>query len=328
MSPQDNSKPQISVMIPVYEPGELLLKTLESVLVQTNKEITFQIAIVDDASPSVDVTALVAPLMSWFPFEIYRNQHNLQLAGNWNRAIELARGDLIHILHQDDIVLPGFYQHMLTAFSSEPRIGMAFCRHAFITESGVIEKISRRERRTAGVLPNWLKRISKRDRLQCAAAIVHKSVYDEIGGYRNDLIYALDWEMWVRIALHYPVWFEPAVLACYRRHSGSATNRLAKTNLEQQDLINAIDHFAPAVKQQGSPRFVTAAYLYLAYSLLRRARKLLKAREPQRATAILEIATMAMTRLESWPRLHFSWRRWQLAWRLLRLRRALRGHSR
>ena len=31
------------------------------------------------------------------------------LAGIWNRCIERARGEWVHILHQDDIVLPGFY---------------------------------------------------------------------------------------------------------------------------------------------------------------------------------------------------------------------------
>jgi hypothetical protein len=48
-------------------------------------------------------------------------------------------------------------------------------------------------------------------------------VYETIGGFSPDLQYALDWDMWKRIAATYPLWYEPDELACYRRHSGSAS---------------------------------------------------------------------------------------------------------
>ena len=32
-----------------------------------------------------------------------------------------------------------------------------------------------------------------------------------------------DWEMWVRIAAHFPVWYEPEPLALYRVHDSSIT---------------------------------------------------------------------------------------------------------
>lgn len=288
--------PVISVMIPTYEPGELLLLTLRSVLDQLDDPERFQIAIVDDASPTVDVEALIAPLRQQYSIEVYRHTANLCLAGNWNRAISLARGELIHLLHQDDLVLPGFYTRLRQAFTAHPSIGMAFCRHTFINEQGEIEKISRKERMTAGILPNWLRRITKRTRMQCPAVMVRKSVYMQLGGYRNDLVYALDWEMWVRIALHYPVWFEPARLACYRRHIHSESERLAASGLQGVDLIRAIDSFRVALASLGKERYAAAGYLHVARTSLRRARKALLLGDVSAAEPALELVSCALIR--------------------------------
>ena len=43
---------------------------------------------------------------------VHREPKNNGLGRIWNRCIERARGEWVHILHQDDIVLPGFYKHL------------------------------------------------------------------------------------------------------------------------------------------------------------------------------------------------------------------------
>src|SRR5690348_678317 len=101
--------PVISVMIPVYEPNQFLLKTLHGVLQQRNDfpDRAMQIVLLDDASPTVEINKLIAEVPDINLVDIQRNKTNLGLAGNWNSAIELARGEFIHLLHQDDVVLPG-----------------------------------------------------------------------------------------------------------------------------------------------------------------------------------------------------------------------------
>jgi len=41
--------------------------------------------------------------------------------------------------------------------------------------------------------------------------------------------------MWVRIAAHFPVWYEPEILACFRRHHASETNRVDRAGTEMGD---------------------------------------------------------------------------------------------
>lgn len=289
--------PKISVMIPTYEPNELLLQTLDSVLSQVDTPPKFQIAIVDDGSTNVDIAKLLGSHLARHSIELHINKENLRLAGNWNRAINLARGELIHILHQDDLVKPGFYQRMIAAFTNDPEIGMAFCRHEYIDEAGNIEKISGYERRSAGRLNNWLRRIAERTRLQCAAAVVRKSVYERVGMYRSDLVYSLDWEMWVRIASCYPVWFEPAVMACYRRHPHSESERLNNNNMQIMDMIKTIDCFHASLKQHERTDLGAYAYFYLTKKTLREIRKLYRLNELARARHLMSNLPLAMERL-------------------------------
>lgn len=304
------ARPTLSVVIPTYEPTEFLVDTLRSVLAQDLGSAQMQIAIVDDHSSKANILDLLEQVGQTERIELHEHRERLGLAGNWNRAVEIARGEFVHILHQDDIVQPGFYAALLNGLRSSERIGMAFCRHAFINERDAVERISHRERWRAGALPRWLDRISERQRIQCPSAIVRRNVYERLGGFREDLRYALDWEMWVRIASAYDVWYEPRVLASYRRHRGAETARLeavGQTVADMTDAIVAISaHLPPARRHSLQHR----AYRRLVHVHSRRAAKLIESGSPDYARMQLEGARNALARLPD--DLASRWSRWRL----------------
>jgi glycosyltransferase involved in cell wall biosynthesis/GT2 family glycosyltransferase len=291
------SSARISVVIPTYEPERFLVDALQSVLAQDPGADVMQIAIIDDGSRRSRAADLVQSIAPAGRVEIHEHDENIGLAGNWNRAVALARGEFVHILHQDDIVEPGFYQRLLAGLDSSPRVGMAFCRHGYIDEQGRVERISHRERWHAGVLSGWLPRIAQSQRIQCPAAIVRRSVYEQLGGFRSELRYALDWEMWVRIAARYDVWFEPTVCAHYRRHSTTESARLEASGKINEDLMNAIEMFSAYLPIQLRAHLKDRAYRRLARSQLRRALKLLDGRAPLRAADEIDYARTAMQQL-------------------------------
>jgi glycosyltransferase involved in cell wall biosynthesis len=290
------ARPEISVVIPTYEPNHFLVDTVRSVLAQDLGPAKMQIAIIDDGSTRTLPQPLLESIAGADRIEHYRNPVNLGLAGNWNRAIELARGTLVHILHQDDLVRPGFYA-ALCAGMAATSVGMAFCRHAFIDEHDHIDRVSHRERWRAGVLPGWLERISERQRIQCPAAIVRREAYETLGGFRTDLRYALDWEMWVRIAATYEVWYEPKVLAHYRRHLSAETARLKAAGQIATDVMATIDVISFSLPASCRARWTANAHRRLARLHLRCTSKLLEAGSNQMAATELAIARNALDRL-------------------------------
>lgn len=154
-------RPTFSVMIPIHNPTEDLEVALGSVLVQDVQPGDMQIAIVDDGSDQ-DVTARVRALDPSGRVEIYRFPGQLGLAGNLNRSIDLSCGHLVHLLHQDDYVLPGFYASMRRAFERAPTAGMAFCRTRIVDGSGRPQKLTSGPQLWSGVVNGWVSKIATR----------------------------------------------------------------------------------------------------------------------------------------------------------------------
>jgi glycosyltransferase involved in cell wall biosynthesis len=309
------SSPLISVMIPVYEPNHYLQATLRSVLQQMVDfpAGSFQIAVIDDASSNVDTWSLIKTVQFADHVEFERNPRNLGLAGNWNRAIDLARGEFIHILHQDDVVLQGFYKTLSSALQQNPKAGMAFCRHAIIGANDEVQRVSHRERFRSGILSNWLARIAMRTRIQCPAAFVRRSTYQTVGQFRTDLKYSLDWEMWVRIATQYPVWYETRMLALYRRHAENESARLAASGAQEPDLLKTISIFSQYLPEISRAKAVTSAHDYLVRSRLKQSKKLIANNRYLQAKSLLQHTANAMENLPQGLR---RWR-YQNQWKKL-----------
>ncbi|MFX0203968.1 MAG: glycosyltransferase, partial [Candidatus Hodarchaeota archaeon] len=199
-----------------------------------------QIEVVDNCSNKDDPESLIKDF-SGGRVSFYRQPHNVGAIQNFNTCIERSFGQIVHILHSDDLVLPGFYNHLREAFEKEPTIGAAFCRHIIVDEERHLRYLLPLERSEPGVLTGLLERIAVKQLIYPAGIVVRRSSYEKLGGFHLELIHAGDWEMWKRIAAHYPVWYEPQPLACYRVHSSSITSQLIRSGVNIGDCRRAIE---------------------------------------------------------------------------------------
>jgi hypothetical protein len=70
--------------------------------------------------------------------------------------------------------------------------------------------------------------------------VVRRSVYEQLGGFDTRMVSCgEDWEMWVRIAAHHVIGFEPQVLAFYRDCGDSLTKRSIRSGQNIRDVRNA-----------------------------------------------------------------------------------------
>jgi len=227
-------------MIPTYNPRpDYLEETLNSVLQQNPGADEMQIEVIDDCS-SDDIAFEVTRRVAAGRVTFHRESENRGLANAWNQCIERARGQWVHILHQDDIVLPGFYDLLRRAVEGSDADAI-FCRHIIANSTGDCVHISELHRESAGLIDDWHAKITAQQLIQCAAIAVRRRVYERVGGFLPYLHYVPDWEMWQRIASQSLVWFEPAVLACYRVHSDSATARMRLNAADTREVRELID---------------------------------------------------------------------------------------
>jgi hypothetical protein len=104
-----------------------------------------------------------------------------------------------------------------------------------------------------------LERLSGKQLIQTPAIVVRRAAYEKLGGFRSDLPYTLDWEMWSRIASQYFVWYEPAILACYRLHEASETSRLSRASENMLDIIRCIEINSSRLPSERSQKLKTDA---------------------------------------------------------------------
>ena len=282
----DGPRPFWSVALPVYRANPAFFEApLKSVLDQDPGADRMENLISDD-DPSHAVARQVADRLAPRRVGCHANASNLGLAGNWNACIGRARGRWIHLLHQDDWVSPGFYEALARCEAEAPECVAAFTRYSLADARGHWTCIGELERPEAGVLEGWLERIASAQRIQCAAIAVKRSTYEAIGGYRTDLVLALDWEMWVRIAAHGPVWYEPSILAHFRSHGASETDRLMRDGRTGADVLRAreiVRAYVPASLRADVAREIVADFVPQApptRSVMGRARRLARELTP------------------------------------------------
>ncbi len=237
--PGTGLRPRWSVMVPVYNRVSYLESTLRSVLSQDPGATEMQIEVVDDASSEGDPENLVRRLAG-DRVQFFRQARRLGGIANWNSCIERSRGEWVHILHSDDVVLHGFYESFRAAAESPAGVGAAFCRYTTIDENGACLGTSALERATPGVLPDFISSIGAGNRIQCPSIVVRRSVFERLGGFRPEISYAADWEMWMRIAAHFPFWYEPAILAAWRVHPESWSTACVRSAQNVADMRHCV----------------------------------------------------------------------------------------
>jgi glycosyltransferase involved in cell wall biosynthesis len=235
----DSVRPVWSVMIPVYNCFSYLQQTLESVMSQTSDRTDMQIEVVDDNSTDGNVAQLVERIGKG-KITYFRQEENVGSLRNFETCILRSTGKLIHLLHGDDMVLPGFYTKIHELFKDFPEAGAAFCRYQYIDEKSEVLYPSDIEKQEDGILDNWLVRLYQRQRIQTPSIVVRRSVYENLGSFYA-VHYGEDWEMWLRIAANYPFAYTPEVLASYRQHPLSISGQYFLDGQNIRDLKTVMD---------------------------------------------------------------------------------------
>ena len=227
-------------MIPTYNPrADYLEETLRSVINQDPGPEQMQIEVIDDHS-TYGLAAQTVARVGGGRVTFHAESQNRGLANTWNRCAERARGHWVHLLHQDDFVLPGFYDRLRKG-AEQSDAGALFCRCATVNSNGHWIAISELQRESAGLLNDWHARITVEQLIRCPAIVVRRAVYERVGGFLPHLRFVPDWEMWQRIASQFPVWFEPSILACYRLHPNSATSGMRVDATDARDVRQMIE---------------------------------------------------------------------------------------
>jgi glycosyltransferase involved in cell wall biosynthesis len=126
--------PLVSICIPAYKQPALLQRCLDSIAVQTYKNIEI---IISDDSDDDSIAKIAKKNSSALPIKYYRNATALGSPANWNNAIDKATGALYLLLHHDDyLAREDSLQQYCISFERQPEIDGFFSKSTPVNDRG------------------------------------------------------------------------------------------------------------------------------------------------------------------------------------------------
>jgi glycosyltransferase involved in cell wall biosynthesis len=231
------SAPRVSVIVPVYDAGRLLVRTLRSVAEQTFRD--FEVVIVDDGSTDPATRVLLDAAARTPGVSVHRTP-NRGPAHARNLAADRATGTYLLPLDADDWLAPTFLAHTVPLLDADPDLGVVHTwvalvgRHHGLWRTGPFG------------LPEMLSRCTIH-----VASLVRRRVWEDVGGFDPRFVESCeDWDFWLgALARGWRGQCVPEVLVYYRRTTagrefrsrtpGVSTSLMRNLVVKHRDLYTA-----------------------------------------------------------------------------------------
>lgn len=203
------------MIIPTYNRRDLLPRALDSVLAQTMP--VDEIIVIDDGSTDGTEDMLRARYGDRIR---YVWQPNAGVSAARNHGLRLAQGRYLALLDSDDLWLPTKTERQVSFLDAQPDFGMVVCDVERIDgEYRHIDVLRRRDIvREDGWVLRW---ILHNPALVPASVLMRREVFDQLGGFDEQLRTAEDLEFHLRVARHWKIGVvEQALVRAMRGHDG------------------------------------------------------------------------------------------------------------
>lgn len=184
---------QISIIMAVYNCGELVRQSIDSILAQTYTNWKFIIC--NDCSTD-NTVEIIEEYAEKYPdkFLIIHNQKNSRLAASLNHCLQYADGEFCARMDGDDYIAPDRFEKQVKFLREHPQIQLV----------GTLMQMFDAEGKRGRVIPyeQFPDKYSLRfGPCFCHASIMtHTKVYKEIGGYTvsKRTMRSQDYDLWFR----------------------------------------------------------------------------------------------------------------------------------
>lgn len=249
-------KPLISVILPVYNGGEYLKLSIESVLSQDLKD--FEFLILDDGS--IDGSREWLSTLNDDRIHLFINEVNKGLFYNLNFLSEKCTSDIIKLWAQDDIMLPNCLSEVVKFHNSHPEIGFSYSMREMIDEHGKIREVYNNDPTpeiVSSVLHARIAYFTGSIAGNIANTAIHKSALKRVGKFDESMKISADFDMWVRLAEFYPVGHIRKKLILLRDHEGqlSRTENLYVNHVKEDlSVYKKLDVYVSAATKSSGRR--------------------------------------------------------------------------
>lgn len=282
--------PPVSVVIATYNMGEYVAQAVSSVLEQTTSDL--EVVVVDDGS--TDATQEALRIFCEDPRVRVIQQENQGQPRAKNAGVRAARGRYIAFCDADDYWLPNKLAVQLPLFEQNPKVGVVYSPVLMFHPDGSLrEQVGHRF-----CHGNVLDEMFLRNIVPFGTAVVRRECFEQLGGFDESIPMGIDWDLWLRLAVHWEFDFASEPTYVYRIwHGQMSKNWRGRYDCAFRIMAKFLEYYPDRLSERVIATGYADTYTNLAAEYLRHVGM---------AASITTLGKALAHRADYWP-----------AWRLL-----------
>jgi len=207
-----SKQPLVSIVTPSFNQAPYLEATIRSVLEQDYPNLEYIIVDGGSTDGSLEIIRRYAHRLAWWVSEKDRGQTDAI-----NKGFARAKGEILAWLNSDDTYQPGAVSEAAAFLQSRPEVGLVYGEANFIDENGHVighfpaaQTNYRRLRRGYVHIPQQ-------------AAFFRAELWRKVAPLDPSFYFAMDYDLWVRLAALAPIQYVPRTWANFRLHTQGKT---------------------------------------------------------------------------------------------------------
>ena len=204
--------PLVSIVTPSFNQARFLEDTIQSVLSQNYPRLEYIIVDGGSTDGSVDIIKKYENKLAWWVSEKDKGQTDAL-----NKGFARAKGDILAWLNSDDTYEPGAIDAAVKLMQPNPEIGLLYGDANYINEAGrVIGKFPAAQTNLKHLREGYV-------HIPQQAAFFRGNLWHEVGPLDSSFYFAMDYDLWIRLATRSQVKYVPQTWANFRLHSAGKT---------------------------------------------------------------------------------------------------------
>lgn len=201
--------PLVTIVTPSLNQAQFLEDTMLSVMGQDYPAVEFIVVDGGSTDGSIEIIRRHQARLAYWTSEPDSGQSTAI-----NKGFARAKGRIFAWLNSDDLLSPSALSIAAHFLNSEPDVGLVYGDRVEIDAKGNVIGVLRCPPHDPGIF-------RKDVTLPQETAFFRREVYEAVGGLDEDLHFAMDLDLWCKMAKVTRMRHIPAFLACFRRHRWS-----------------------------------------------------------------------------------------------------------
>jgi glycosyltransferase involved in cell wall biosynthesis len=207
-----DTQPLVSIITPSFNQARYLESTIRSVLSQDYPNIEYIIVDGGSSDGSVEIIRRYSDRLAWWVSEKDRGQTDAI-----NKGFTHANGEILAWLNSDDTYEPHAIREAVAFLQGHPDVGLVYGDANFIDENG----------RVVGRFPaaqtNYRRLRQGYVHIPQQSAFWRADLWRKVGPLDPSFYFAMDYDLWVRLAALAPLQYHPRAWANFRLHTQGKT---------------------------------------------------------------------------------------------------------